>query len=346
MSDINPLFVIEAEQLLLENKYEDCISLCNQGLIEYPEYITAWGILVQAYINNHDIDKANSTLDKVLIDYPDNNFLTSLKEQITKDNINSELHDKTVEKNINQIDNDLEDKNNSPTDEIEKEELLSEHSEQEKEEILKAEVTEIENINKELTENSLDQKPESKDKIISENIPEETKIPLDDLGILEKSYKSFIEYIKQPSEPKLLNSLYNQLDIIPGLNEIDFINNNILSIERKSFKLFNDIPDFPDIKLNFEKEKINPNNILNQISDDLTQLATNLENATIPKVKETKDKEEYSNTTAPIVSETMAKIYAQQGAYEQAAQAYRDLIKQNPEKKDYFTEKLNNIISK
>ncbi len=375
MTEINPLFAIEAEQLLLDNKIEESINLCNQGLVEYPDYITAWGILVKAFIKKGDWKNAQITLDKTLNDFPENIFLISLKNQIL-----AESNSENAEKNLtpNEIDNENKQK---PSDNIQTD-LID--IEQESNNIQKKDeatnetsliIEQNETINTVSSDIQIDEKVESEDDIGEDNFgkddikeievdiakeneskadeidedlqtTENNQNQIDESGIIEKSLRNFTNALLIENKDVSLNKLSNKFDIIPGLDEIDFINENILSIERNSFKLFTDIPYFPNINFNIHEQLENTDDLINVINDDLTSLAAQLETATLPKITEKSNKEEKSDDASLIVSETMAKIYTQQGAYEQAAQAYQKLIKQNPEKKEYFTSKLNDIISK
>lgn len=49
MSDISPLFALEAENLLTNGHTEDAIELCKKGLEVYPDYPAAISILAKAY---------------------------------------------------------------------------------------------------------------------------------------------------------------------------------------------------------------------------------------------------------------------------------------------------------
>lgn len=66
MSDISPLFAVEAEELLNEGKYREAIELCKQGLEVYPEYDTAKLILSKALKLNGMDEEAHSTVDEVI----------------------------------------------------------------------------------------------------------------------------------------------------------------------------------------------------------------------------------------------------------------------------------------
>ncbi|GEM_PF-5341020 len=49
---------------------------------------------------------------------------------------------------------------------------------------------------------------------------------------------------------------------------------------------------------------------------------------------------------APMVTETMARLLEMQGAYDEAVQCYRILIEKNPEKSDYFADRIKAIQQK
>ena len=51
-----------------------------------------------------------------------------------------------------------------------------------------------------------------------------------------------------------------------------------------------------------------------------------------------------SNTR--MVSETMANIYVSQGAYQEAVNAYKELLIKNPGRKEYFISKIDSLIQK
>ena len=67
----------------------------------------------------------------------------------------------------------------------------------------------------------------------------------------------------------------------------------------------------------------------------LEQLAQRLEHARIPAIVEEKTISSPSFMPS-VVTETMANIYVQQGAYSQAIKAYQVLARNNPERLDYF----------
>ncbi|MES2766216.1 MAG: hypothetical protein V4642_10125 [Bacteroidota bacterium] len=76
----------------------------------------------------------------------------------------------------------------------------------------------------------------------------------------------------------------------------------------------------------------------------LEELVTRLEKARIPTVQEDIDPQAGQFAREPsVVTETMAKIYEQQGALNEALKAYQVLARQKPEKLAHFEEKIHEI---
>lgn len=92
----------------------------------------------------------------------------------------------------------------------------------------------------------------------------------------------------------------------------------------------------------FQRKEIPKQEISIPLSQDtsnalsaLEQLAQRLEHARIPAIVDEKTISSPSFMPS-IVTETMANIYVQQGAYSQAIKAYQVLARNNPERLDYF----------
>jgi tetratricopeptide (TPR) repeat protein len=48
MDEIDGAFLVEAEKLLQEGKSREAAELCTRGLVKYPEYYTAYAVLIRA----------------------------------------------------------------------------------------------------------------------------------------------------------------------------------------------------------------------------------------------------------------------------------------------------------
>ncbi len=86
--------------------------------------------------------------------------------------------------------------------------------------------------------------------------------------------------------------------------------------------------------------------------DDLEELAEKLQNASIPKVTEARDileepddrVEQFSGKS--LVSETLAKIYFNQGNYQEALSIYETLIEIQPGKAEHYQKLIDHINAK
>jgi hypothetical protein len=86
------------------------------------------------------------------------------------------------------------------------------------------------------------------------------------------------------------------------------------------------------------------------VDDRLGELANEISQAKIPEmpdeVKTDSSSLKYFSENSLIVSETLAKIYIAQGEFKEAIGVYEKLKKKHPEKKDYYSEKINEVKSK
>jgi tetratricopeptide (TPR) repeat protein len=90
-----------------------------------------------------------------------------------------------------------------------------------------------------------------------------------------------------------------------------------------------------------------------EIEDDLDMLAEKISNAKITVVQEDKnfnknipDESSFAGESSLIVSETLAKIYLAQGEIQEAISIYEKLKKKEPAKKDYFSQRIDELKSK
>ena len=131
-------------------------------------------------------------------------------------------------------------------------------------------------------------------------------------------------------------------------------------MKRKSFRDINIIDNLSGLELDTELQNISHIDLEHSteqsntvIEDEFTILAKKLKNAKIP-IPDEKElniptcENDMAQRKQPktIVSETMANIYEEQGAYKEAEKAYKELLENNPDRKQYFLEKLNNLYKK
>ncbi len=83
------------------------------------------------------------------------------------------------------------------------------------------------------------------------------------------------------------------------------------------------------------------------VEERLSEIARDLSAAKIPEISTEETASSLSSDEIPannmIFSETLAKIYAAQGEYSEAIGVYRKLIKKNPEKSEYYTQKISDL---
>lgn len=155
-------------------------------------------------------------------------------------------------------------------------------------------------------------------------------------NIRMRSQELFGEVDAQSSQTLTAESAHAYLSIIlPELSFPSDMEDEVIIYDDISFKY----PSIPTLE--------NPKQLVSlQRSDEskrsltaLEELAKRLEHAKIPVIEE--DKTLPSPSFMPsVVTETMADIYEQQGAYAQAIKAYQVLARNNPEKLEYFESKI------
>ncbi|PKL80812.1 MAG: hypothetical protein CVV25_02535 [Ignavibacteriae bacterium HGW-Ignavibacteriae-4] len=63
MHEIDPAFLVEAEKLLQEGKSREAAVLCTRGLAKYPEYYTAYAVLIRALDEMGDYEQMQEVYD-------------------------------------------------------------------------------------------------------------------------------------------------------------------------------------------------------------------------------------------------------------------------------------------
>ena len=168
--------------------------------------------------------------------------------------------------------------------------------------------------------------PEQEDEVINnDEVADEVDIPetdniKEDVDIIDEY--SLISSLYEVESDKVPSADQNDIGIVPGFETI--LQDDLLSV------LEADI--FDDSK---------------SITDELSELAKKLENSSIPiEHNEEDDEPEENEYRSEVISETLAKIYEMQGAYNDAITAYRKLAEIEPSRKEVYEEKIENILSK
>ena len=144
---------------------------------------------------------------------------------------------------------------------------------------------------------------------------------------VEFNFLKFVQNIESDDvhTPELRAS---NLKLIPG---IEFTPLYVKSGKKISFTHIKPINGLPQFSFEYR--------------DEPTHETAPVETRKLPKVKS----EEHHKKPEPelhIITETIAKILVQQGAYDAAIKAYTALSKENPEKSVYFNKKIDDLTSK
>ena len=107
MSDLSPIFALEAEQLLLDNEYEEAIELCNKGIEEYPYYPAAYAVLAQAHFEKDNIEASKNAIERGLSLFPNDTKLNRIKNDIDSKGDNSTLYKKPNKKDLENLENEI-----------------------------------------------------------------------------------------------------------------------------------------------------------------------------------------------------------------------------------------------
>ena len=141
MNEIDPAFLVEAEKLLQEGKSREAAVLCTRGLAKYPEYYTAYAVLIRAldemgdYVQMQEVYDSAPNVIKFNVKNEKLNHLTNKSTQpntvVTEEIIeleSEEILEQAVE--VETVDEDI-------SESIEEQETI---------EIVEAEIEEQENI--------------------------------------------------------------------------------------------------------------------------------------------------------------------------------------------------------
>ena len=302
--DITPLFAVDAEELLDQGLIDDAIELCKLGLEAYPGYPAGEAVLARCYKLSGDSDKANEILDNAMIKNPFNRALETLKKY------DIEIPKKEI-KVVEEIedfelsyDDDLFDKNiSSELEEVDSFELVDEN-----------EVKEYYNADE-------------------FNLSENEEVELEDNNILESIEIDENSDFDEDDEELYLD--YEDINLISGLNSpAAFIQSNF---ETKLDLLSFNYKNFPSV-FN-ENHQIELKN-----NDKYKELASKIENVKIKlSDKEVSEPEENEYKLEELVTETMANIFFEQGAYDEAIKAFKALIKKYPEYEEKYNLKIEEI---
>lgn len=306
MSDLSPLFALEAEQLLLDNKIEDAIFLCNSGIEEYPNYTAAYAVLAQAYIQQNNIDASLKAIKNGLSYFPEDIKLQTISKKLQESGDNSTLYKKPNKINLDNLENKIPD---TPDEKIDED-----------------------NINALFDE--------SQDKVEISDLPNVKNIEVSEKNIeLQTDIIQDYDFdISEDSNTKREDLLATNLNLIPGLE------NNPLLI-RKEHKeqhyIVDLLPDFPPFDIEYPLHNDKDINMLRNLAIQLEEASIKPLRSTI----KTEDPYQVDSDVKIVASETMANIYTQQRAFPQAIKIYEVLAEKESDsgKKEFFNKKIKEL---
>lgn len=178
------------------------------------------------------------------------------------------------------------------------------------------------------------------------------------LNILEKGLDLFPDYAAAyiiyakalayaGDYPKAEETLKTACDLYESENAFEYYKNELIKIKNQT----EDINKSRRVSF-VDEEKIKPDEN-KSFEDDLDSLAEKLDNAKIVAEEKTEEtfeepstEEEFIPKDKEIVSETIAGIYVAQGNYSQAVEVYKQLIVQDPEKRDFYIGRIAELETK
>lgn len=326
MNEISLLFAIEAEQLLKSGFPEEAIYLCIRGLEAYPEYSAAYSILAESYFNTGNFNKAMEAVEKALHFNPNNQLLISLKEKLIDERlINDALEDEIVEdviQSCNIPERDI--KESSDGKETESADILDEI-------VIDEEMPHLEPVffNGQEQGTDISQLADFGLKVMdifSNDNTEKEVLSFEESEINNKPDQD-IKFEKK-SNSKFIRA--DTLELIPGLTVSPLTGHGMIPIEIKPvcssdpFDTYFFIPKSTDNISNRIRKTEIPN--LNFEADDIELLPV--------------------HGGIGIISETLASIYESQGAFNEAIEAYTELMDHQPDKSKYFQQKIDVLKKK
>ncbi len=327
MDEISPLFAVDAEHLLRNGFYEDAIELCEEGLKEYPDYPAAIAILAKAYKCIGDSGMAHNLLDNAAKSFPAFRTIKNAQENI----------DKPIENMV------------LASSEVIEEEVIEE--EVIEEEIINYELEEFDSFEEDISEiNNYSEDNQQTFNYVSDNLPTEEQVSdelTDDIETINEDeisennpnvkYSTFDYDFELSTELMQISKINSAIpELIPGI--VELIPDYFVQQKRKqqSISLF-------DVENSLKSYRENPLTIFTEIDFAYNGKNQIKDYAHIEKTMYDDDYEEYAKPT--VITETIANILYQQGAIDEAIEAYQQLAETILEKKEYFLNKIEEIKS-
>lgn len=167
--------------------------------------------------------------------------------------------------------------------------------------------------------------------------------------ILIGNYSNAFKYIKRGSDlihsKKTYDYYLKELENVKKQRSL-FIGSsrNVFLPEGENFQQLNNAGIYDEELLKGKTDEPS-----RSVDDSLEQIAKEISTAKIPEIREGEISSNmllYDDSgTNLIVSETLAKIYTTQGELAEAIEVYKKLTKKNPQKEEYYKQKIDELKS-
>ncbi len=321
------LFARLADYYLKENRFDEAIELCKNGIEHNPEYITGNYVLGKAYLAIEDWEKAESEFKKVL-SY-DRHYISAYKQLgdlmlkmgwenkatiYYKDILNID----PLTEEIRQILKKMSEREQQPLKEQKDEELIGDQSQEIEEDI-------TEKLDEIFIEDENDLLEETRDDSLSDTLESSEEDFLFDIPV-EENKPDVLETEEKVEQETPSEGFSDHIDL-PFDFFADEKNKDEISTTPTEEKKDSDLKQDEDLTSFFEEES--------EIEEG-EQRPEETE-----KVKSNKEEK----SEAKIVSPTLGEIYEAQGQYAKAIEVFENLLQKDPDNKKY-KEKIEQLKKK
>ena len=366
MSEISPLFAVEAEQLMLAGEVDEAVRLCLEGLDVYPGYSAAYLILIRSFREKGKYDDAMDIIRKAEEKFPRNPGIIALKSELRS--ASKEISTPALDpENASETSNNTNKENISLSEGIEENqnsESFKKVKNQSSDEIIPVIDEDTAKTDEDViaeTDNEKEEPVDFEDKVIENDADFDVDAISKKFETQKESDKTTkglplsilldIDPGEQYESSKTIK--HDDPNLIPGIDfsPLGISTDNITIPELKSTPVF--FPPFPEFSrgdfdlggvdtLSTVKRADNEDSIpttLSGPSQTIEELARRLES--LKKEGSSDIKLPESELKKPVVTETIADIFISQGLYDAAIDAFNELITSYPDKKEYFISRIS-----
>jgi len=312
VSNVSPIFALDAEEMFLAGNKDEAIELCEAGVSEYPEYLAGYLLLIRLLLDANHIDRAKSYAKTALSLFSNNKIIEKYSVQI---------------EDILFIEPEASDISINP-DDISDEEIPS--------------FEELEGFSD--SDDSIESQP-----LISfapDELGDESDATAEQLSIpapTQKLRKGFMRLLanRRTTHNEDYSIKASDREIISGLFDYPFydLDPHIESDELEFVSSY----DLNAAISKYEKKKVS--------HDAFAELADKIKFIKIQPSEQEHLPEELpeecgAEEFAAPNTETMASIFIAQGAYSKAIDIYKELSAANPEKSSFYEQKIIELEEK